>query len=882
MTNSAVMSDAAWVKKHVPRYGRARKHFKMFAHTLGEVLQAATRKLAPLAIVQARPKSVPSFAEKILRKRVLYADPLLDMTDLCGGRVITHTAGQVQAVCQFIEEHFLIDWANSADVSQRLGPAEFGYRSVHYIVSFKPGVFPTKDVPVKIPQRLLDGLPQKLFNRPAPPQRPFKAEIQVRTILEHAWADIGHDMTYKTGLTVPEKYKREFAAIAAILESADREFGQIHHSLQGYQSNYGRYLKRDQVRAEIDTLELVLECEPENLELAAQIATLAMTIGDWHKVIQTLSGYESHCDHLPALRALGIARIRQFAGDPSGADFQAGRRLLETITQPPHRDAEALCALADSWVNEDEEQARQLNRQAFEIDPADPTCLTRYLQFEIQAQYSSGTRGLLAPIITAACQRCRNQIEAGVNLPWAYLHLGGFRLLLGQPYEALADLAKAVTLSPGPFLLEAAQESLRRIRRIGDKLPGYSWAERFILLAQAVQDWNLGPDDGSLTAGERETIARQAQAARQRLPRLASAGARPLAEPVVIVAGGCDESVQDKMETYRGLLYDGFELFQGTLISGGTQSGIAGLVGDLRAHAGERIRTVGYVPANPPANVTVDRDGNRYDEIRTSPGSGFTPLEPLQNWIDLVAAGVRPRHVRLVGINGGTIAAAEYRIAAALGGNVVLLEESGREADKLFNDRDWSDTPNILRGPPDAMTLRAFLSQGSYTVADGLAKQLAPEIHAAYQRDRQKQLTPADQALADWKDLPEPLRISNIAQAQHIFEKLRTIGCRVAPAGKGPVPEFHFTPEEVELLARIEHGRWNVERLQAGWHWGKTKDLQRKLSPYLVAWDRLPGEAKQWDRDAVNQIPALLAAVHLKICRQRPPAPPPTAGDTRP
>jgi len=53
---------------------------------------------------------------------------------------------------------------------------------------------------------------------------PLKAEIQVRTLLEHAYADIGHDLTYKTDVKVPDRVHRSFSALAAILESADHEF----------------------------------------------------------------------------------------------------------------------------------------------------------------------------------------------------------------------------------------------------------------------------------------------------------------------------------------------------------------------------------------------------------------------------------------------------------------------------------------------------------------------------------------------------------------------------------------------------------------------------------------------------------------------------------
>ena len=120
------------------------------------------RSIAPLALIEARAKSVASFAEKILRKRKAYmhpkgtlpADPWLRMTDLCGGRVIAQTSDQVRAVCQFIEEAFAIDWSNSEDVSQRLRPTEFGYRSVHYIVLIDPKKLRTAGVTIAVPPEI--------------------------------------------------------------------------------------------------------------------------------------------------------------------------------------------------------------------------------------------------------------------------------------------------------------------------------------------------------------------------------------------------------------------------------------------------------------------------------------------------------------------------------------------------------------------------------------------------------------------------------------------------------------------------------------------------------------------------------------------------------
>ncbi len=100
------------------------------------------------------------------------------------GRVIVHFQSQVEKICTFIKENFEIDEANSLDAKSRLQVNEFGYRSVHYIVT------PKKDSILGI------KVDDKFKN--------LKAEIQVRTLAEHVWADISHDRIYKTDLNIPE------------------------------------------------------------------------------------------------------------------------------------------------------------------------------------------------------------------------------------------------------------------------------------------------------------------------------------------------------------------------------------------------------------------------------------------------------------------------------------------------------------------------------------------------------------------------------------------------------------------------------------------------------------------------------------------------------
>src|SRR5262245_54548675 len=91
-------SDAKWLAAQIEAYTQIWQRYDRCADLLKQTLQLAVAKLCPGAIVEARPKSITSFAEKALRKRVQYADPLVRFTDLCGARVIAHTRAEVAAV----------------------------------------------------------------------------------------------------------------------------------------------------------------------------------------------------------------------------------------------------------------------------------------------------------------------------------------------------------------------------------------------------------------------------------------------------------------------------------------------------------------------------------------------------------------------------------------------------------------------------------------------------------------------------------------------------------------------------------------------------------------------------------------------------------------
>jgi len=170
--------------------------------------------------------------------------------------------------------------------------------------------------------------------------------------------------------------------------------------------------------------------------------------------------------------------------------------------------------------------------------------------------------------------------------------------------------------------------------------------------------------------------------------------------PFVIVAGGCDPYIELNMETYRDLMHAAFADFEGVVISGGTKQGISGLVGEIAAKSKGRIHAIGYLPPQLPTDNTATRD-DRYGELRkTDSKRFFSPTEAVQVWLDLLATGVKPADVRLLGISGGLIAGLEYRFALAVGARVGLLKNSGREAERLIQEWPPEQTCVFRSNPP--------------------------------------------------------------------------------------------------------------------------------------------------------------------------------------
>ena len=185
-----------------------------------------------LASIESRIKTKPSLEGKLERKGEKYKS-LADITDILGVRLITYYIDDVDKVATAIERLFDVDWENSIDKRKIHDIDSFGYVSLHYVCS-------------------MEGFP-------------FRFEVQMRTVLQHAWANLDHDTGYKSGVEIPKRYLRAMSRLAGMLELIDEEFSKIRSELTDYRRKIHNLVASgnlDEGPLDGDSFRSFLELEP--------------------------------------------------------------------------------------------------------------------------------------------------------------------------------------------------------------------------------------------------------------------------------------------------------------------------------------------------------------------------------------------------------------------------------------------------------------------------------------------------------------------------------------------------------------------------------------------------------------------------------------------
>ncbi|MDD9153406.1 hypothetical protein PUY80_12585 [Plantibacter flavus] len=203
--------------------------------------------------VSFRVKSFSSASKKVSSSDGKY-NSISDLHDLLGIRVITHLSSDVGLVSIAVRELFEIDEGRSVSKQDLLDADRFGYISEHLLakIDVDRGALPEW-------QRFAG----------------ITFEIQVRSILQHAWAEIEHDLGYKSPTAIPAQVRRRFARLAGLLELADSEFDAVSSDAATHQTEVQSSLDtggsepidRDSILALLQTNEIIGQVDQKIAEL---------------------------------------------------------------------------------------------------------------------------------------------------------------------------------------------------------------------------------------------------------------------------------------------------------------------------------------------------------------------------------------------------------------------------------------------------------------------------------------------------------------------------------------------------------------------------------------------------------------------------------------
>lgn len=238
-------------------------------------------------IVESRTKELESLEEKITRKKLI-KDLNTEILDITGIRVILYYQDDLDLVENLINNNFIVDNDNSVNKANLFESNEFGYVSRHYIVKLS-----------RERARLTEW---KRFSK-------LFAEIQVRTVLQHSWASISHELSYKKKYDIPRELSRKLFRLAGLFELADEQFLDIRDEHQKLKSAIEQLNIDELDEEQINKLTL-----KRNLALTdnifEKISELAIDSGfafpdeemrmsiDEYQIDQGISGIKLSCDIL--------------------------------------------------------------------------------------------------------------------------------------------------------------------------------------------------------------------------------------------------------------------------------------------------------------------------------------------------------------------------------------------------------------------------------------------------------------------------------------------------------------------------------------------------------------------------------------------------------
>jgi putative GTP pyrophosphokinase len=231
------------------------------------------RKQIGIHSIAGRVKTVDSFLEKVERKA--YSDPFAQAQDLVGARVVGLFLSDLPKIEQAIAETF--DVIDKDDHGVGGAVDTFGYMSFHYIC------------------RLGESHAGPRYHDIGDAQ----FEIQVRTIVMDAWANISHQLAYKNESSIPDELRKDFHALSGLFYVADQHFEMFSKQINQSQATAERAIEAD----EADRLDVNIE---------TVIALLKEMFPDRRR-----GDRETIAEFVDDIKSIGYATIGQLQADIS-------------------------------------------------------------------------------------------------------------------------------------------------------------------------------------------------------------------------------------------------------------------------------------------------------------------------------------------------------------------------------------------------------------------------------------------------------------------------------------------------------------------------------------------------------------------------------------
>ena len=254
MNEPEATGQRATADQILQEYDQQRSKFESFCKKVHTYLDERLReKEIPFQTILYRIKDKEKVRTKYDRpsKSGKYST-LQDITDIAGLRVITYYEDDVDAVKEVIESAFEIDLENFEDKREPEDPENFSYHALHLVISLKPST-------------LGDHSFEQL--------RGMRGEVQITSVLRHAWAEISHKW-YDLDERFPRNVKRRFARLSALIDLADEQFVKLRDEWEQVNSSIDRSVEGGFVDIPIDaqSLRAFIEHEPLVEEIDQSIA----------------------------------------------------------------------------------------------------------------------------------------------------------------------------------------------------------------------------------------------------------------------------------------------------------------------------------------------------------------------------------------------------------------------------------------------------------------------------------------------------------------------------------------------------------------------------------------------------------------------------------